>query len=215
MIITIVYDNVVFKKNIGLISDWGFSCFIEDDETNILFDTGTKGNILLSNMNVLNKDPKKIDMIVISHEHYDHNGGLKSISSYVDNIDLYRLSNDNPDNKFNLKSVDKPNKINDNVFTTGKIKGFVNEQSLVIRGEKGFYVLVGCSHPGIKNILNVAKEFGDIVGIIGGFHGFNNFSILEGLDLICPCHCTKHIKEIKNLYLKNYVEGGVGRIIEI
>jgi len=215
MKLTIVYDNVVYEKNKGLKSDWGFSCFIEDNKKNILFDTGTKGDILLNNMSILKKDPKKIDKIVISHEHYDHNGGLKTILPFVNKIDLFRISNDNPENKFNLISVNKPKQITDNIFTTGKIDGFVQEQSLIIRGEKGFYVLVGCSHPGIKNILKTARNIGDIVGIIGGFHGFNDYPILEGLDLICPCHCTQHIQEIKNFYSDVCIDGGVGKIFDI
>ena len=83
MKLTIVFDNVVYKKNIGLISDWGFSCFVETGKENILFDTGSKGNILLNNLNILGIDPKRVDKIIISHEHYDHNGGLLAILPYV------------------------------------------------------------------------------------------------------------------------------------
>jgi len=215
MKLTIVFDNVVYKKNIGLISDWGFSCFVETGKENILFDTGSKGNILLNNLNILGIDPKRVDKIIISHEHYDHNGGLLAILPYVNDVELYRLSDYNPENKFNLFTIDNSQKITDTIFSTGKLEGIIEEQSLVIKGEKGFYVLVGCSHPGIENILNSAKELGNVVGIIGGFHGFDNYSILEGLDLICPTHCTKHIKEIKKLYPDNYIEGGVGKVINI
>ena len=215
MELTIVYDNVVHENKKGLKSDWGFSCYIQDNDNRILFDTGTKEKILLNNMELLNIDPKKIEKIVISHEHYDHNGGLKTFIAYDNKIDLYRLSNENPENRFNLKNADSPQKITDNIFTTGKIKGFVDEQSLILKGKKGIYILVGCSHPGIDNILNPSKEYGKIVGIIGGFHGFNDFKILKGLDLICPCHCTQYIKEIKNIYLDAYMEGGVGKIINI
>jgi hypothetical protein len=47
--ITILYDNYKFSKDVE--SDWGFSCLIEGLDETILFDTGTKGNILLSNGN--------------------------------------------------------------------------------------------------------------------------------------------------------------------
>ena len=50
MKLTIVYDNVVYKKDIGLKSDWGFSCLIETEDETVLFDTGTEGDILLNNM---------------------------------------------------------------------------------------------------------------------------------------------------------------------
>jgi len=31
MKITIVYDNEIYKKDIGLKSDWGFACLIESE----------------------------------------------------------------------------------------------------------------------------------------------------------------------------------------
>lgn len=45
---TILYENYVFNNDLE--SDWGFSCMIEGLEKTILFDSGAKGNILLSNM---------------------------------------------------------------------------------------------------------------------------------------------------------------------
>ena len=215
MKLTIIYDNVVYDKKKGLKSDWGFSCLIEDSNYSVLFDTGTKTNVLLDNMKILNIDPKKIKKIVISHEHHDHNGGLELFLPYANKIDLYRLSTINPENRFNLIAVDKPQKITENIFSTGKIHGFIDEQSLVLKGKKGFYVLVGCSHPGVNNILNISNKFGKIVGIIGGFHGFNQFKILDELELICPCHCTQYIKEIKDQFPEKFFDGGVGRIINL
>lgn len=46
MKMTIVYDNEVYNKDIGLKEDWGFACLIEAKYDTILFDTGTKGRIL-------------------------------------------------------------------------------------------------------------------------------------------------------------------------
>ena len=76
MKLTIVYDNEVFKKGLGLRSDWGFSCLIQNNEESILFDCGAKGDILINNMRKLEIEPRNINKIVISHEHWDHNGGL-------------------------------------------------------------------------------------------------------------------------------------------
>jgi 7,8-dihydropterin-6-yl-methyl-4-(beta-D-ribofuranosyl)aminobenzene 5'-phosphate synthase len=215
MKLTIVYDNEVYKKNKGFISDWGFSCLIETAYDMILFDTGAKGNILFHNLNKLEIDPNNINKIVISHEHWDHKGGLKVLSQFFDGVNLYELVKVNPNSNIDIKVPEKPEKITENIWTTGRIKGVVDEQSLVLNGKKGWFVLVGCSHPGVENILNIAKQFGDIIGLIGGFHGFNNFMVLEGLNVICPCHCTKHIREIKKRYPMSYIKGGIGRIIEI
>ena len=215
MKLTIAYDNEVYKKGISLKSDWGFSCLIETEDENILFDTGTKGNILLSNMEKLGIDPRNISKIAISHEHGDHNGGLKALASLVGDIELYRLAKESPSENMRLISAEYPWEITEEVYTIGRLKDPVDEQALVLKGEKGWYVLVGCSHPGVEEILNATKQYGDIVGLVGGLHGFNNFSILEDLDFICPCHCTQHKREIKELYPWTYAKCGVGRIIEI
>ena len=86
---------------------------------------------------------------------------------------------------------------------------------MILRGDNGWYVLAGCSHPGVQTILDAAQKSGDVVGLIGGLHGFDNLSLLEGLDLVCASHCTKHKKKIHRLFPKIYVESGVGRILEI
>jgi len=213
--LTIVYDNVVYKKDIGLKSDWGFSCLIETEDETILFDTGGKGDILLNNMEKLGIDLRNIGKIAISHEHWDHSGGLRVLVPVVGTVELYRLGKKIPSESMRLISVEEPREITEGVYTTGRLKGSVDEQSLVLKGDKGWYVLVGCSHPGVEEILNAVKQYGKIVGLVGGLHGFNNFSILKELDFICPCHCTQHKREIKELYPQTYAEGGVGRIIEI
>ena len=215
MKLIIIYDNKVYKKGIGLKSDWGFSCLVETKDRVFLFDTGSRGDILLNNMEELDVDPRIINNIVISHEHSDHYGGLDAIAPLIDDFQLFRLAKESPGKNTHVLTAEEPQKITDEVYTTGRLKGSVDEQSLVLKGRNGWYVLVGCSHPSVEKILNAAKQYGDIVGLIGGLHGFNNFSILEGLDIICPCHCTQHKREIKELYPEKYTKGGVGRVVEI
>ena len=211
----IVYDNEVFKKDFGLKSDWGFACLIEGKNDKILFDTGAKGEILFNNMSRLNINPSDITKIVISHQHWDHNGGLKSLIPYVKDIELYHLSYENPNNSFISIFPDIPQKISENVWTTGLLKGIVDEQSLVLKGKKGWYVLTGCSHPSVEKILNAAKKIGNIVGIIGGFHGFNKFKLVEDLDFICPCHCTAHKKDLEKAFPSKSSTCGVGKTLDI
>jgi 7,8-dihydropterin-6-yl-methyl-4-(beta-D-ribofuranosyl)aminobenzene 5'-phosphate synthase len=215
MKLTIVYDNEIFEKDIGLKSDWGFSCVIETEDVTILFDTGDKGDILLGNMKILDIDPGNISKIVISHEHWDHSGGLHALAPLTGDIELYRLAKESPSENMHLISVEEPRKITDEVYTIGGLKGIVDEQSLVLKHKNNWYVLVGCSHPGVEKILNAAKHYGTVIGLVGGFHGFDNFSIVKKLDFICPCHCTQYKRELKELYPMTYVEGGVGKVIEI
>jgi len=49
----------------------------------ILFDAGQSGKPILHNMKNLKLDPKEIDMIFLSHCHYDHTGGLVEILKAV------------------------------------------------------------------------------------------------------------------------------------
>src|SRR4030043_1807559 len=70
---TVLYDNYLYKE--GTKADWGFSCLIEGTEKTILFDTGTQPQTLMHNVEVLGVDLKKVDQVVISHDHGDHTGG--------------------------------------------------------------------------------------------------------------------------------------------
>lgn len=82
MKITIISDNYV--DTACLVAEHGFSCLIEAEGRKILFDTG-QGEALLNNMRRLNIT-HDIDMIVFSHGHYDHTGGL---SRYPDELAEY------------------------------------------------------------------------------------------------------------------------------
>jgi len=215
MKLTIVYDNELYRKDIGLKSDLGFACLIESKYDTILFDTGANGEILLNNMKKLHIDPSSIKKIVISHDHGDHKGGLKSLASHVNDIDLYQLGYNNLNEKMKLANAEKPKEISKNIWTTGRVKGLVDEQSLILKGEIGWFVLTGCSHPGVEKILQRAEQivYCDVVGIVGGFHGFNNFSVIEDLDYICPCHCTTHKQDLKRAFPKVTSDCGVGKTI--
>ena len=217
MKLIIIYDNKVYKKGLGLKSDWGFSCLIQRENDTVLFDTGANGEILLNNMKKLKINPSGMNKIVISHDHWDHKGGLKSLASYVDNIDLYQIGYKKPIEKMKLANAENPKEISKNIWTTGRIKGLVDEQSLVVKGEIGWFILTGCSHPGVEKILQKAEEiaYSNIVGIVGGFHGFNNFSVIENLDYICPCHCTAHKEDIKRAFPNVTYDCGVGKIIDL
>lgn len=57
---------------------------INNEKSKILFDTGSESEPILYNMDLLDIDPSSIDMIVLSHNHYDHTGGLKDIVKKID-----------------------------------------------------------------------------------------------------------------------------------
>jgi 7,8-dihydropterin-6-yl-methyl-4-(beta-D-ribofuranosyl)aminobenzene 5'-phosphate synthase len=224
MRVTIIYDNTVYKK--GLEADWGFSCLVElppsllpkgwqePVDKEILFDAGANGKILLSNMKKLNIDSASIDEVFISHAHFDHTGGLSAFLNLNNNVIVYApISLRGVRGVKELIYINESLKIHENVFSTGELQGI--EQSLVIKTEKGTVIIVGCSHPGIGNILKSASQFGKPYALIGGFHGFSEFELVKDLEVICPTHCTQYIDEIKSLYPEKYVAGGAGKIIEL
>ncbi|MCK4469469.1 MAG: MBL fold metallo-hydrolase, partial [Desulfobacterales bacterium] len=187
MKITIIYDNEAFDKNLE--ADWGFSCLIEAFDRKILFDTGANSDILLGNMKKLNIDPGLVDMIFISHAHWDHTGGLLSFLK-INPAKLYIPSScqEIPGSK-ELVKVTGPVEIHENIFSTGELKG--QEQSLAIKHNKGVVVIAGCSHPGVREILKAASRHGKVVTLIGGLHGFKEFDLIQDLETICPTHCTQ------------------------
>jgi 7,8-dihydropterin-6-yl-methyl-4-(beta-D-ribofuranosyl)aminobenzene 5'-phosphate synthase len=105
--------------------------------------------------------------------------------------------------------------IDNGVYTTGRLGEDIKEQSLIVQSEKGNIIITGCSHPGLGLILNQAQNFGKVYCIIGGFHGFNNYSVLRNVPLIIPCHCTQHKMELQQLYPDKCEIGFAGKIITI
>jgi len=200
MKVTIVYNN---EANPGFKSGWGFSCLIEADEK-LLFDTGNSGKKLIYNMKELNVVPETIDKVVISHNHWDHTGGLK-----------YFLKANNHAQVFHPESFSKSTEICAGIYSTGALGTFIKEQSLVVNTEKGNVVVTGCAHPGLENIIEKSKELGKIYGVVGGFHGFSKTEKLQGIELIAPCHCTQYKQEIKQRYPAQFREVKAGGIIEI
>jgi 7,8-dihydropterin-6-yl-methyl-4-(beta-D-ribofuranosyl)aminobenzene 5'-phosphate synthase len=211
MKVTIVYDDTAFRKDLQ--ANWGFSALVETKEIKILFDTGTNGYILLSNMQKLEINPQSIGEVFISHAHFDHTGGLSAFLDQNSEVKVWV-----PPSFRGLRNVRKvvklenPRKLREGIYSTGELEGI--EQSLCVETKKGIVVIAGCSHPRMGHILQIASQFGRVYGIIGGLHGTRPES-LKDLDLICPTHCTQHKAEIKSLYPRKYIEGGVGRVIEV
>jgi len=232
--ITSVYDNYYINPN--LTTSWGFGCIIRTSTQSILFDTGGDSSILLSNMEKMGIDPKDIDIVVISHIHGDHVGGLNGFLKRNGDVKVYIPSSFPNSIREKIKSygaeyqdVKGTIQISNNVYTTGEMGIGIKEQSLIINTKKGLVVITGCAHPGVANIVRKAKELlhEEVYLVLGGFHLFGasdsklkniikDFRKL-GVQKVAPSHCSgDRCRELfKDEYRNDFIEYGVGKIIEI
>lgn len=228
MKITITYNNIPFNSRLQ--PDWGFSAYVEGLSKNILFDTGANGNILLSNMSILGIKPSEVDIIFFSHHHWDHTGGAEAFLKKNPDVTIYLLSSFSDMFKnYNKVICDNPEEIMDGVFSTGKMGTSIEEHSLIVNTDRGYVVITGCSHSNVANIVEKAKEVtgGDIYLIIGGFHmaGFSETALKSVIDRfrnasvekVAPSHCTGEtaLQLFREEYKGNYIETGVGSVLEI
>ena len=214
--IFIVFDNIC--ANNGYLTDFGFSALIFNKFTQnyLLFDTGDNSDTLIHNINKSDINVLKINKIIISHNHFDHAGGLSGllkinpkIETFVpyDNREYFKRSFQG--SKFHgiLEFVE----IEKNIYSSGQLGTRIKEQALYLKTrDEQIVIIVGCTHPGLENYILKAQEMGDIKAIIGGFHGFNKYSYLDGIDIISPCHCSIHIDEIQKRYPNQFRKMCVG-----
>jgi len=200
MKITILYDN---NAHPGFESGWGFSCLVDSSQL-ILFDTGDDGQKLMYNFEKANIDPKSVNKVVLSHNHWDHVDGLQGFQKFNSEAEVIHPN-----------AFSEPTEISPEIYSTGALGVLLKEQSLVVKTEKGNIVITGCAHPGLERILQTAGNLGRIYGVLGGFHGFSKFDELDGIQLIGPCHCTQYKQEIKERYPAKFMEIMAGSVIEI
>jgi 7,8-dihydropterin-6-yl-methyl-4-(beta-D-ribofuranosyl)aminobenzene 5'-phosphate synthase len=232
--LTILYDNYQFDKNFN--SSWGFSCLIEGLDQTILFDCGGKDGNLMHNMKTAGIDPSIVDLIVISHNHWDHTGGLPKFLEVRSGIDVWIPASFPEDFSREIESngsrpvmITEQTQIIPKVWTTGEMGDDIIEQSLVLETEKGLVVLTGCAHPGIESIVEKAAEMRDseIFLVMGGFHllltrtgDLENIATKfkeAGLEYAAPTHCSgkKTMKVFREVFGEKYIQLGAGRILHL
>ena len=231
--ITILYDS--FSQNPDTQTGFGFSCLIETNDKSILFDTGMNPDIVLNNAKALDKDLKQLDIVVISHNHFDHTDGFPKISEIAGPLTVYF-----PHSMKDTSLPGKAKKAGDQVVfvkdsiqiadfchLTGELGGLNKEQSLIIDTKFGIVVVTGCSHPGIVNIIKKAKELTkkDVYMVLGGFH-LTDLSPEEQREVVIgikslgvkkcgPCHCSGNRDVFKQAFGSDYIGMGTGKVIEI
>ncbi|MEE0967359.1 MAG: MBL fold metallo-hydrolase [Bacilli bacterium] len=103
----------------------------------------------------------------------------------------------------------------------------LDDSALVYKCKKGIFIITGCSHSGICNIVEYAKKVckdDRVLGIVGGFHLFeDNQQLKETIQYLeasqiqyfYPCHCVSLLAKAKMMEKLPVKETGVGMVIEI
>ena len=230
--LSVIYDNNPYDPRLS--TAWGFSCLIEGAELKILFDTGGDGSLLLSNMEALGLKAEAIEVVVLSHIHGDHTGGLQALLRRLRGVTLY-LPQSFPQGfkdrvrlqGARVKEVRGPLEICPGIYSTGEMGQGLREQALLIRTRAGTILITGCAHPGILQMVARTKELtgGPISLVMGGFHLLDLprtevreiARALRALGVCCvgPCHCSG--QEARRVFRDEvgprFIEGGVGRRI--
>lgn len=173
----------------GLLAEPGLSYLLVTDQWTILFDLGLSAgrrSRLERNVKQLGVDLGASDMIVISHAHPDHCGGLRA---------WWRRSFDLPNEvrsgipvrtpvlmdhlTARCELVRRPGVLASGIATTGTIArqlfwlGWTPEQALIVnvRG-KGIVVIIGCGHQGLARLISRVRMLTEepICAVIGGLH---------------------------------------------
>lgn len=140
--LTTLCENTVSGP--GFNAEWGWSIHIQSDGLNILFDTG-RNIAAVKNADKLGIDLKALDMIILSHSHQDHTGGLREVLKRTGHTEIlahpaiwipkYKKRNPDKPAEFNgipyrmeeiekhaaLKLSPEPVQLSDAIMTTGEV----------------------------------------------------------------------------------------------
>lgn len=229
--ITIIYDNNPYDPRLP--TAWGFAALLEYHEHTILFDTGGDAPTLLGNMRDLGIDPTQIDIVVLSHAHGDHTGGLMGLLAQGIKPAVYVIPSMSAEFKGSISKattlveVTPDMALTDQVFTTGQVDRGVPEQALAIRTSKGLVIVTGCAHPSVTEMVAQAKASQDepVHLVLGGYH-LNGKSEAEvksilaafrqmGVERVAPCRCKgdQVMATFREEYGEDFIQAGAGRVI--
>lgn len=234
--ITIVYNNVPGDTSLDLKTALGFAAWIEFGDDAILFDTGGDFVNLGDNIEKLKIDYKVLKTVFISHNHWDHVYGIPTAMGiskatakvYAPSKAAKSILEQYP--RMTIEGVVEAKEIIPNIWSTGEMDAVYRgihftEQSMIINKDEGIYIITGCSHPGIVNIVKKCKELfpnKNIKFLTGGFH-LNRMQADEvlkicdelkelGVEKIAASHCTgkESIELIHKEFKENFIELNLG-----
>ncbi len=127
-----------------------------------------------------------------------------------------------------FNSFEKRHKIGKTVID-GKVADdyVIDDSALVCDTKEGIFIITGCSHSGICNIVEYSKQLckcNKVAGVLGGFHLFDNDRRLSNTvqylkhtiaGTLYPCHCVSLQAKAEMMKYVDVKEVGVGLGIEL
>lgn len=152
-----VITDVTHASEDGFKPEFGYAVYIRYGGIDVLFDTGATAETLAHNLRAAAVDPGSIDMLVVSHNHPDHIGGISYIRKSNPAIKVYAPPAQAVDGG-PLERVTDVYEISPNLFvirthTDIPTVGIGDELSMLIKTAQGPYVVTGCSHTGVARIV--------------------------------------------------------------
>ena len=86
--ITVLVTNL--SEDAG--GEWGYSALVEVDGHRILYDTGASPDLVLKNARAMHIDLSNVEDVVISHNHWDHVGGLVTLRRELMKVNTRAMS---------------------------------------------------------------------------------------------------------------------------
>lgn len=233
--------------NTSILFDTGYSNLFLENAKTLHINLSNLSSIVLSHghndhtggLKFLTSNPLFQNIQLIAHPDVfkSRTEGGKEIGSPLTQTEIEKV--------FDLKLSKIPIRISKNILFLGEIPayhsfekrksiGFITENekqyedfvaddsAIVYQGDKGLFIITGCSHSGICNIIehakNVCKEQ-KILGIIGGFHLFErspklfetiNYFKKNQIKNLYPCHCVSFQAKAEIHKAISIIETGVG-----
>ena len=232
---TILFDNEPGIQ--GLTSQWGFAALIQVADRTILFDTGSNGRVLLTNMAALGIAADSVDLLFLSHPHWDHMGGLDSVLEVNPRASVVLHEGFSKHLIHDLRPLcgelvlvgAEPRPVAPGIYSTGMFASQPPEQALVIEAGGVTAAVSGCAHPGMERIVACAATLlgNKIDWVIGGFHLMHadaagiahSIRSLQdlGVAYVVPTHCTGDAARaaFRRAFGAHCIDGGVGREIRL
>lgn len=189
---------------------------------------------------------------LIAHTHlFDKKTDLNEDTGKIEEIGPH-ISKAEIEKNMKVTYVDVPSKVSDNIIYLGTIprvfdfeKGIsigkverdgttidddlIDDSALtyIMPDKKSIFVITGCSHSGICNIIEYAKKvtgINKVHGVIGGFHLLKVDERLKktieylkenNIELLYPCHCVALRDKIEMGKVMKIHECGVGLILNL